>query len=192
MHEKGKGYKSPGTICCVTMKGKLDLCQYSELKNVIGLKSTKARVQKYCKEKNITPPWDVEPDKILITNKKGQRKKDRMGEETSPTENIHVSNIGGSSSASIDAAVEERIASRLEKKFEAKMASNASGSSFASQVNELMEKMKSMNSKMETMEKKLDKVDEIEKSLVGLVGLVKGLMDRFDKLEAKKPTEVPA
>ncbi|KAH0537617.1 hypothetical protein FGG08_005609 [Glutinoglossum americanum] len=117
---KGKGRKDPETLACVLFIDEVDLLSRSDLNNIIGKKSTEVRIGKYCKEMDLTPPWEVQSDIIRVPrggniNRGESKLTERLVALENKISGFDTSKPGETSLRDILAKLENRMASVEQK-----------------------------------------------------------------------------
>ncbi|KAI9767646.1 MAG: hypothetical protein M1840_005517 [Geoglossum simile] len=164
---EGRGRKDLETLGCVRFRYGLDLLSRSDLVNVIGKKSTKTRIQRYCSKMGLTPPWKVQPDIVRVPRGKTVHK-EKTNSENRDSENGDSENESGLTGRL--AAIEDKISRRE--------------NSLQEMLDKLEKRMTSMvENRMDSMEEKLSKIDELDGAAAGLAANMFKLIDAINKLE---------
>jgi len=148
----GKGRRDPETLCCVKFDWGIELLSRSNLKSVIGEKSTNTRIARDCEQRGVLPPWKVQPNILCVPQK----------------EKVNIENLTTGSSES--KSLKDQLAA-MEERMNAFQAAKPDENSLNSILVKLEERMASM-------EKKVSKIDDVEASTMKLTSLVDDLLKR--------------
>jgi CII-binding regulator of phage lambda lysogenization HflD len=147
----------------VRFQNSLDLLSRSDLVNVIGKKSTEARIQKYCSKMDLTPLWEVQPDIVCAL----QRKRTNLEVQLDPVYRERTNSENRSPKN------ESRLTERLV----------AIENKISRRENSLQDMLAKLENRIASIEKKLSKVDEVEKTTKKLASTIVTLTTMVSKLE---------
>ena len=163
----------PEVLCCIEMADGITVVNKTALLRIVGQKSEEGYIRRYCKDKGITAPWDVEPETYIIS-KEMKKKVDAVNSGAG-------SSVSGWTAVSLPSAnseiksLQDQMAN-LERKLSSFQPSTTSGNSLDSILAKL-------EGRMASIETKVAKVDALEEATTKLAGYLTALSNKFDKLE---------